>query len=555
MNGDNELVFVALGGLGEIGMNCALYGFGPARRRKWLMVDLGVSFAGEDLPGVDLILPDIAFLEKVKQDLVGLVITHAHEDHIGALIDLWPRLGVKVYATRFAAGLLEARRLSEPGAPDIPLEIVQQGARVAIAPFDVEFIPVAHSIPESCALAIRTSAGLVVHTGDWKIDATPLIGLPTDEARFRALGDEGVLALVCDSTNVLRDGESPSEADVARTLSDLVAQAKGRVLLTAFASNVARLKAAAEAGFANGRQVLILGRAMERVVAVARECGYLNGVSAFLNMDHFDRLPRDKVLALATGSQGEGRAAMARIALDEHPAVSLAAGDMTIFSSRAIPGNERAVGKIVNGLVEQGVEVITDRSHLVHVSGHPRRAELARLYAWTRPKIAVPAHGEPLHLAEHVAFAKSQGVESVVKARDGDIVLLQEGQAGVIGEAPSGRLYKDGEIVLAPGDECVAQRRRLSFAGIVSIALAISSKGDLVGDPDVMIAGLPDKTRSGDAMDELIDATLFETLDNLPRPKRRDPDVVASAVERAVRNAVNGAWGKKPNVHVLIVEV
>jgi ribonuclease J len=555
MSEDNELVFVALGGLGEIGMNCALYGFGPARRRKWLMVDLGVSFAGEDLPGVDLILPDITFIEKIKQDLVGLVITHAHEDHIGALIDLWPRLGVKVYATRFAAGLLEARRLSEPGAPDIPLEIVQQGARVAIAPFDVEFIPVAHSIPESCALAIRTAAGLVVHTGDWKIDATPLIGLPTDEARFRALGEEGVLALICDSTNVLREGESPSEADVAKTLVGLVGQAKGRVLLTAFASNVARLRAAAEAGFANGRQVLILGRAMERVVAVARECGYLNGVPAFLNMDHFDRLPRDKMLALATGSQGESRAAMARIALDEHPAASLAPGDMTIFSSRAIPGNEKAVGKIVNGLVELGVEVVTDRTHLVHVSGHPRRAELARLYAWTRPKIAVPAHGEPLHLAEHAAFAKAQGVASVVTARDGDIVLLQSERAGIIAEAENGRLYKDGDILLAKDDECVAERRRLSFAGVVSIAVAISGKGDLVGDPDVIIAGLPKKTRRGAAMDEFIDATIFETFDNLPKPKRRDPDALASAIERAVRNAVNGAWAKKPNVHVLVIEV
>ena len=555
MSDENELVFAALGGLGEIGMNCALYGFGPARRRKWLMVDLGVAFAGDDLPGVDLILPNIAFIEKAKRELVGIVITHAHEDHIGALIDLWPRLGAPVYATRFAAGLLQARRLSEPGAPDIPIEVVDQGARVAVGPFDVEFIPVAHSIPESCALAIRTPAGLIVHTGDWKIDATPLVGLPTDEARFTALGDEGVLALVCDSTNVLREGESPSEADVAKSLAALVATAKGRVLVTAFASNVARLRAAAEAGFANGRQVLVMGRAMERVIAVARECGYLNGVPAFLGMDHFDRLPRDKVLALATGSQGEPRAAMARIAEDEHPAASLAPGDMAIFSSRAIPGNEKAVSKIVNGLVAQGVEVVTDRTNLVHVSGHPRRAELARFYAWTRPKIAVPAHGEALHLAEHAVFAKTQGVANVVKARDGDIVLLDVEKAGIVGEIETGRLFKDGEIVLQPGDECIAQRRRLSFAGMISIAIAVSGKGELAGDPDVLIAGLPDKARGGRGMDEIVDTTIFETFDNLPRGKRRDPDVLSGAIERAVRSAINAAWGKKPNVHVLIVEV
>jgi ribonuclease J len=555
MSGENDLVFAALGGLGEIGMNCALYGFGPARRRKWLMVDVGVAFAGDDLPGVDLILPDIGFIERAKRDLVGIVITHAHEDHIGALIDLWPRLQAPVYATRFAAGLLEARRLSEPGAPDIPIEVLDQGARVTIGPFDVEFVPVAHSIPESCALAIRTAAGLIVHTGDWKIDATPVVGAPTDEARLKALGDEGVLALICDSTNVLREGESPSEADVAKSLASLVAGAKGRVLVTAFASNVARLRAAAEAALANGRQVVVMGRAMERVIAVARECGYLNGVPAFLGMDHFDRLPRDKILALATGSQGEPRAAMARIAEDEHPAASLAPGDMAIFSSRAIPGNEKAVSKIVNGLVLQGVEVVTDRTSLVHVSGHPRRAELAKIYAWTRPKVAVPAHGEALHLAEHAAFARTQGVANVVKARNGDIVLLDADRAGVVGEIETGRLHKDGEIVLQTGDECVAQRRRLSFAGVISIALAVTGKGDLAGDPDVVFTGLPLKTRSGGGMDEIVDTTIFETFDNLPRPKRRDPDTLSGAVERAVRNAVNAAWGKKPNVHVLIVEV
>src|ERR1700723_3014075 len=279
---DSEFVFAPLGGLGEIGMNCALYGYGPVRSRKWLMVDLGLAFAGEDLPGVDLIMPDLAFIEKVKKDLVGLVITHAHEDHIGALAELWPRLGVPVYMTRFAAGLAEARRLGEPGAPKIPLEGVELGEKVGIGPFVVEFIPVAHSIPESSALAIRTPAGLVVHTADWKIDPTPIIGLPTDEARFKALGDEGVLALVGDSTNILREGESPSERDVAKTLVSLINGAKGRVVVTTFASNVSRLRSAAEAGFAAGRQVCLLGRAIERVVGGARGRGMLEGLPPFL---------------------------------------------------------------------------------------------------------------------------------------------------------------------------------------------------------------------------------------------------------------------------------
>ena len=555
MSDDNEIVFAPLGGLGEIGMNCGLYGFGPQRRRKWLMVDLGVAFAGEDLPGVDLIVPDIAFIEKAKKDLVGLIITHAHEDHIGALAELWPRLGVPVYATRFAAGLAETRRLAEPGAPKIPIQIVAQGARIKIGPFDVEFIPVAHSIPESCALAIRTPAGLVVHSGDWKIDATPGVGLPTDERRLKELGEEGVLALVCDSTNVLREGESPSEADVARSLTDLVGKAKHRVVMTTFASNVARLRAAAEAGFANGRQVVIMGRAMERVVAVARECGYLDGLPALLGPDSFDRIPRDKVLALATGSQGEPRAALARMAEDEHPSASLASGDMVVFSSRTIPGNEKPVGKIINGLVSLGVDVVTDRTQLVHVSGHPRRAELAKMYAWLKPKIAVPAHGEPLHLSEHVAFAKAQGVREVVRAFNGDVVRLVEGEAGVVARVDHGRRYKDGDILLPAGEDCVAQRRKLSFAGIVSIALALTEKGEMAGDPDVLIAGLPKTTRQGAGIDAIIDTTIFETFEGLARGKRRDPDAVCGAIERAVRNAVNAVWGKKPAVHVLIVEV
>jgi ribonuclease J len=554
MKDEAELVFAGLGGLREIGMNCALYGFGPPKQRKWLMVDLGLAFAGDEAPGVDLVMPDLAFVQKIKRDLLGIIITHAHEDHIGALAELWPSVGVPVYMTRFAAGLAEARRLGEPGAPKIPIRIVQIGGRVEIGPFDVEFIPVAHSIPESTALAIRTPAGLVLHTGDWKIDPTPGVGLPTDEARLRALGDEGILALICDSTNVVREGESPSEADVAVTLKQVVAEAKGRVIVTTFASNVARLRAAAEAGFAAGRQVLVMGRAMERVVSVARECGYLDGLPAFLGLDAFERLPRAQVLAIATGSQGEPRAAIARMAEKDHQRATLAAGDRVIFSSRTIPGNEKAVGATINGLVEQNIEVITDRTHLVHVSGHPRRDEMRRMYEWTRPQIAVPVHGEPLHLSVHMEFAKAQGVPHVLRAFDGDLIGLGPQGAARIGRVETGRRYKDGDILLPAGDDCIQERKRLAVAGIVSIALALTAKGDLVGEPDVMIAGLPQVARDGAEIDGLIDAAIFETIEGLPRAKRKDTDFVAGAVERAVRNSVNAVWGKRPTVHVLIVE-
>ena len=554
MDGGEELVFCALGGLGEIGMNAALYGFGPPQRRKYIMVDLGLSFAGPDLPGVDLLLPDLTFVEKIKKDLLGLIITHAHEDHIGAVADLWPNLRCRVFATRFAAGLLNAKHANDMSLSKLEVETVQIGGRINLGPFEVEFVPVAHSIPESCALAIRTPLGTVVHSGDWKIDPTPTMGPPTDAERLTAIGDEGVLALICDSTNILRDGESPSEKEVAENLEKLIADAPGRVVVTTFASNVSRLRAVADAAVATGRSVIIGGRAMERTIGVARECGYLDGVPPFFSTERYSSLDRNRTVLLATGSQGEPRAALARMAQDDYGDVRLAPGDRVIFSSRTIPGNEREVGKIINGLVAQGVEVITDRTHMVHVSGHPRRAEVAKFYGWVRPKIAVPAHGEPLHLAEHAAFARSLGVSEVVKARNGDMVLLAPGEAGIVDQVPHGQLAKDGHVIVPSNDPSIAARTKLAFAGVISIAVCFTQRGDVSGDPDVLMSGLPSHTRDGKAMDVAVDEAIFNTLDNLGRGKRRDPDAAANAIERAVRGAVGHAWGKKPLVHVLIVE-
>jgi ribonuclease J len=551
----DELVFVSLGGLGEIGMNLALYGFGPRRRRKWLMVDCGLTFAEPERAGIEIILPDPQFVEKIKRDLVALVITHGHEDHIGALADLWPQLECPVYATPFAAGLFAMRSAGASGVSDLRIKVVQQGARLALDPFDIEFIPVAHSIPESCALAIRTSCGTILHSGDWKIDPDPGLGKPTDSKRLIEIGNEGVLALVCDSTNILREGTSPSEAEVGRTLRDIVKAARGRVVVTTFASNVARMRAVAEAAEAAGRKVILVGRAMERVVAVARDCGYLDGIDEFLSLDSYSSLRRDEVVLLATGSQGEGRAAMARISEEDHPIVRLAPGDTVVFSSRTIPGNERAVNRIVNDLVKQGADVITDRVALIHASGHPRRGEVAKFYEWIRPNIAIPAHGEEMHLEEHARFATSRGVKHVVKARDGDVVLLAPGVPAIIDEVPHGRLCKDGNALLSIEDEAVKTRQRLSFAGIVTIALAVDGKGEMAGVPDVVLAGLPTKTRAGLVLDEIVDAALFETFDALPRPQRRDANVVSSAIEKAVRAALAAAWGKKPSVQVLVIEV
>jgi ribonuclease J len=552
----NDLVFAPLGGVGEIGMNLSIYGFGDERRRQWLIVDCGVSFAAEEhLPGVDLILPDIRFLIEERKHIVGLVLTHGHEDHLGALMDLWPRLKVPLYATPFTAALFEAKRLSEPGAPEVPVNVVPMGARLTLGPFAIDFINVAHSIPESNALAIRTPAGIVLHTGDWKIDPTPLIGAPTDQARLTALGDEGVLALVGDSTNAVREGRSPSESDVARTLADLIRTAPARVAVTTFASHVGRIRAVADAARAADREVVIVGRAMERVSQVARETGYLDGVQDFRSVESYGYLPPDKVLALCTGSQGEPRAALARIAEDEHPEVTLGKGDRVIFSSRAIPGNEKAVSRVINGLVSQGVEVITDRTHLVHVSGHPRRAELLDMIAWVRPKILIPAHGEPLHLAEHAELARHAGVPHVLVCRNGDLVRLGKDGAQIIDELPAGRLYKDGSLLVNANSKTVSSRRRLSFAGIVTVALALSEKGVLVADPQIELIGIPETDASGASMLEIARDAVEEAFESLPKPRRRDPDTVAEAVRRGVRAAIAERWNKKPICQVHVLEV
>ncbi|MDQ0512345.1 ribonuclease J [Ancylobacter amanitiformis] len=556
-----ELVFAPLGGVGEIGMNLGLYGLGPRHRRKWLAVDLGISFASPDIPGIDLIMPDVAFLEQeAKQgNLVGLIITHGHEDHVGALGELWPRLGCTVYTTPFTHALAEARRLGEPGAPKVPFHVVPTGGRVQIGPFDVEFLPVAHSIPDSHGLAIRTPLGLVVHTGDWKIDPTPVVGNVTDPARFAALGDEGVRAVICDSTNAFREGISPSETDVQEVLAEFIAKAPNRVAVTTFASNVARVRSIAEAAIRNGREVVLVGRAMERVVGVAREQGMLDGLPAFRPADAYGFLPRDKVVAILTGSQGEPRAALARIADDDHPEIALSPGDHVIFSSRTIPGNERSVNRIINALVLQGVKVITDRDGLVHVSGHPRRGELEQMYQWLRPEISVPVHGEPLHLAEHAELARAMGVRQVVRLVDGDMVRLASADsaqpAEVIEEVPFGRLYKDGHVLIKSTEPAVAERRRMSFAGVVSVAVAMNAKGEVVGDPMIDLSGLPEKGVGGKLIDDVIEEAVLDCLDGLPRQRRRDPDAVAESITRAVRGQVNAVWGKKPLCHVLVITV
>jgi ribonuclease J len=556
MAGGDEFTFAPLGGVGEIGMNLSIYGFGNRQKRAWLAVDLGVSFGDEEhLPGIDTIMPDISFLVKERKNLVGLVLTHAHEDHFGAIIDLWPKLKCPIYATKFSAALFEAKCAAERNPPKIPVTVVASGSRIELGPFGVEFIPVAHSIPESHALAIHTAVGTALHTGDWKLDPTPVVGPPTDERRLRELGDAGVLALVGDSTNAVREGRSPSETEVAQNIIELVKAAKGRVAVTTFASNVARLRAVADAARLSGREVVVVGRAMDRVVQVARETGHLDGVQNFRSAEVYGHFPPDKVLALCTGSQGEPRAALSRIANDDHPQVTLNKGDCVIFSSRTIPGNEKAVGAIINGLINQGIEVVTDRTHLVHVSGHPRRDELRDMIGWVRPQLLIPVHGEALHLFEHAKLARAAGVPKVLICRNGDLVKLGPDESGVIEELPSGRLYKDGNILEDSKSRAVVERRRLGFAGCAFVALAVDAKGELVDDPEIELVGIPEKNVAGEPIDDIVFDVVVSTVEGLPRARRRDPDALAESVRRAVRASVNEQWGKKPLcfVHVLTV--
>ncbi|MFB8340988.1 ribonuclease J [Brucella cytisi] len=547
-----ELVFLPLGGVGEIGMNLAMYGFGPADNREWLVVDMGVSFAGPEQPGADLILPDIRYLEAEKHNLRGIVITHAHEDHFGALLDLWPRLKVPVYATPFTAGLLEAKRQSEHGAPEIPITIYKAGEKFEVGPFKLEAVAVTHSIPEPVSLAITTPLGTVVHTGDWKMDPEPSLGPVIDEARFRAIGDAGVLALICDSTNALREGESPSERQVGESLRELIENARGRVAITTFSSNVGRIRSITEAARDAGRQVLVVGRSMKRAISVATELGYMEGLPEYLSEEDYGYIPRENVVMILTGSQGEPRAALAKLARDEMRSLALTAGDTVIYSSRAIPGNEKSILDIKNRLIDRGIKIIGDEDALVHVSGHPRRNELRRMYSWVRPQILVPVHGEAAHLVAQGALGAMEGIEQVAQVRDGDMLRLAPGKAEIIDEAPVGRIYKDGKLIGDEEEIGMVERRKLAYVGHVAVSVLLDREHKIIDEPDLVTFGVPEENAQGDLLEDILLDAAIEAIDSIPRVRRKDIELVRESVRRAVRAAANEAWGKKPVVTVFV---
>lgn len=552
---DDEFVLVALGGLGEIGMNVYLYGLGPPDDRRWLMVDLGLTFPGDNEPGVDVVLPDLRFINEQSAQLDGIVITHAHEDHIGALIESWPHLGCPVYATPFTVGMLKAK-LAEFGGDMRPeIHEIPIDSQFRAGAFDLEFISMSHSIPETSALVIRTRLGTAFHTADWKLDDQPLIGRPTNVERIKEVGKEGVLALVCDSTNAFRDGTSPSEAEVANSLTGIIAAQTGQVAMTTFASNLARVFAASEAAVATNRRLLVAGRSLHRVIEVGVDTGYLPEDFTYIDQEHFGYMERGEALVIATGSQGEPRAAMARIAEGSHRDIKLTRGDTVIYSSRTIPGNEKSVLAVQNRLAELGCQVITDADGLVHVTGHPRREELANMYAWLQPQVMVPMHGEVRHLQENARLAREAGIPSTPVIVNGEMLRLAPGTPKQVDEVPAGRRYRDGRLIVAEGENAIRERRRLAVVGLVAVAMAVDQRGHVIGELDVALDGVPSHTARGDEMSDLVLDTIDGTIDSIPPKRRKDPELLREAVRRAVRSAVDGAWGKKPVVKVLLTQI
>ncbi len=541
------LTYLSLGGAGEIGMNLSLYG----HEGKWLMVDLGMTFADETQPGIDILVPDPAWIADRAEDLIALVVTHAHEDHLGAIAYLWEQLRCPVYATPFAATVLRRKLEEWHLLEEVPLHIYHPGDRFTLGPFDIEAIPLTHSIPEMQALAIRTKVGMVLHTGDWKLDPDPVVGMVSDEAALRRIGDEGVLAMVCDSTNVFKYGESGSEALVRDELIQICKERKKRIAITTFASNIARIQTVSAVAKATGRDLCLVGRSLWNMANAARDNGYLKDVPEFRTEYDFGYLPPERTLLMCTGCQGEPRGAMARIASGTHPQVELSRGDTVIFSSRMIPGNERTIGKLQNDLTLAGVDVITEKDGFVHVSGHPARDELARMYSLVRPRISVPVHGEARHIAEHAKLAKSLQVPYAIEVQNGDLILLEPRGARLLEKVPAGRLAVDqgnGDLLLLQG-EVMQSRRRMTHNGAVFVSLVLDARGGFAAEPAVTLLGVADDEK-GELAADIADA-IAEAFER-PKGKLSEDEVAVETARKATRRVVKDYCGRRPPVEVHI---
>lgn len=547
----NALAFLPLGGSGEIGMNLNLY----CCNGKWLMIDCGISFADDRAPGVDVIVPDAGWIADRKEDLLAIIVTHAHEDHVGAVARLWPDFQCPVYTSPFTAEILSLKLAEEGLEGQVDVNVVSPGGSIAIGEFKIDFVDLTHSIPEMQALMITTPHGRILHSGDWKLDPDPVVGPASNLEKMKAVSKEGVLAMICDSTNVFKEGVSGSELAVQNSLDDLLKGIpKGRVAVTTFASNIARLMTIAKVAERNDRHVVLVGRSLYRMTEAAKKSGYLNELPPFIDEKDAGHIPRDKLLLLCTGSQGEPRGAMARIARDEHAHVTLSAGDTVIFSSKVIPGNEKTLFALHNQLTESGVNVITEADEFVHVSGHPARAELTDMYQIVKPKIAVPVHGEARHIRSHCELALSLGVTQAIEITNGNMLKLAPGEAEIIGDVPSGRLAVDAGVLTPLDGDFLKARRRLVYNGAVSGVVIVNEKGQITEDPMIRLRGVVDETMFPDLHEQLSKEIITQHYGLTRAQKQSDADVEEAAAQ-AIRRVFRRLASRRPITDIYVIRI
>ena len=549
-----ELLFCPLGGAGEIGANMNLYGYGNPGEHNWIMVDIGVTFADDTLPGIDLIYPDPGFIVEKKDNLLGIIVTHAHEDHIGAIAHLWPKLKCKIYATPFTAVLIKEKFKEKNVDINNHLKIVQLNGIIDLDPFRIEYVSMTHSILEPNGLKIKTPAGVVLHTGDWKIDENPMVGKNIDIDKLKQIGNEGVLAMVCDSTNIFTVGRSGSEETVRRSLLKIMERLKKRIVITSFASNVARMETIFYCAEKTGRQISLVGRSMHKIFKAAKQCGYLKDIIDPIDPREAKNISREKIIYLCTGSQGEPMGAMMRISSYTHPDVFVEKGDTVIFSSKIIPGNEKKLYKLHNQLVKDGIEVISEENEFVHVSGHPNRDEMKDMYSWIKPKCVIPVHGEHRHLMEHISFAKEMQVPHPVLVENGDIVKIFPGdKPEVYDKAPSGRLYLDGNISVHEDSQSIKDRKNLSSNGYLEVTLLITSKGNIHDNPILSFRGLP--IYEEDEFTYGLENEIEKITKSFKIGSRKQEHNLIDALKIACRKFTKEKTGKKPYTNINLVNI
>ena len=555
MKNNNELIFCPLGGSGEIGMNMNLYGYGEKNNYQWIIIDIGVGFVDDSVPGVDLMVPDPDFILQRKDDLLGILLTHAHEDHIGAIALLWPSLECPIYATPFTATLIKEKFREKKINIGSHLKIIELNGNVKIGPFDINYVTLTHSILEPNALQIKTPHGTLLHTGDWKCDTDPLIGKQMDEIKLKEIGKQGVLAMICDSTNIFTEGRSGSEKDVRESMLTVFENIKKKIVVTTFASNVARMETVFKCAEKVGRHLSLVGRSMHRIYNTARECGYLQNIKPPLDPRDAKKIPRDKIVYLCTGSQGEPLGAMNRIVNQEHPDVYLDEGDTVIFSSRIIPGNEKKLFKIHNQLVKNNINVISEENAFIHVSGHPGRDEMRDMYDWIKPKISIPVHGEHRHMKEHYDFATSLGVPQPILIENGDMIRIAPGEPKVVDKVHNGKLYVDGNRVIDDQSRFLKDRKNIAHNGLMDVTLIISKKGNLDRNPIINIRGLP---LSDDELDECfyeMEDEILKTSKAYSLNNKKHEKNLIDALKSNLKKIIYSKTRKRPYTNITLIRV